>query len=246
MFTMDEKWWIKSIHYRWSMDDDNDLNHFRSDDLDIHWCISFCGWNVIKLKWISSMDNKLDDIWTSKNCMNYHVKYTIFVMKNYESFIDVLDYVRIDRCHLWSLKLLIIASSFSSEELRLYSNRLLPVCLDEEANWEQPIETSLSHHQNCISIKVNQKMEQSAGWVWFQFFVWISEPRISTNESHESWKHLEILFNILNLALVSNKTNIFHYYQQSTTTTTNLGKIEINFFQHEFLTTTHWDGAILR
>lgn len=129
MFIMDEKWWIKSIHYRWSMDDDNDLNHFRSDDLDIHRCISLCGWNVIILKWISSMDNKLDDIWTSKNCMNYHVKYTIFVMKNYESFIDVLDYVRVDRCHLWSLKLLIIASSLSSKELRLYSNRLLPILL---------------------------------------------------------------------------------------------------------------------
>jgi hypothetical protein len=58
------------------------------------------------------MDNKLDDIWTSKNCMNYHVKYTIFVIKIYESFIDVFDYIRIDRCHLWSLELLIIASSF--------------------------------------------------------------------------------------------------------------------------------------
>lgn len=33
--------------------------------------------------------------------------------------------------------------------------------------------------------------------------------------------------NIWRLALVSNKTNIFHYYQQHTTTTTNLGKIEI-------------------
>ncbi len=129
--TMDEKWWIKSIHYRWSMDDDNDLNHLRSDDdLDIQSCIPFCGWNVIILKWISSMDSKLDDIRTTKNCMNYHVKYTIFVIKNYESFIDVLDYVRIDRCHLWSVQLLIIASSFSSKELRLYSNRLLPICLD--------------------------------------------------------------------------------------------------------------------
>ncbi len=95
MFIMDEKWWMKSIHYRWSMDDDNDLNHLRSGDLDIHRCISLCGWNGIIFKWISSMDNKLDDIWTSKNCMNYHVKYTIFVIKNYEYFIDVLDYVRI-------------------------------------------------------------------------------------------------------------------------------------------------------
>jgi hypothetical protein len=41
------------------------------------------------------MDNKLDDIRTSKNCANYHVKYTIFVIKNYEYFIDVLDYARI-------------------------------------------------------------------------------------------------------------------------------------------------------
>ncbi len=39
--------------------------------------------------------------------------------------------------------------------------------------------------------------------------------------------HLLLYIKYFKLALVSNKTNIFHYYQQGTTTTTNLGKIEI-------------------